>query len=465
MDRARSRETSAALTRRRSGGGGSRARRRAAARSTCSRGLRRGDDRVVAAGRAPRAARRRRLDRRRVGGRPLRQRRVSGVVHAYEACHAPNRTPGSDTSPVKNRLGAPTTEEMEDRRPSRDAAAFRRARSSSGSTSSRWPSWPRAPGRCSPTATRRTPTPHLPWWAVALGFAFAEICVVHVRFRRSAHSFSLADLPFVFGLVFASGDEFVHRRARRHRHRLGPDPPAGARQAPLQPRPARARRQARRRRCCSLVAGGADALQPATWVGLYAATLSSGALTILLLGGAIAIAEGNVAPADARPDVRHRRAGHADQRVDRDRRRARRRHRPARRPGAARPGAHRLRRLPRLHLRAPAPRAAGVPLRREPHAQPLAGGRRGARGAARPLAGGLQRRRRRGPALHRRGRAAAHHPRPGRPPRDDGGRPTARSPRSSPAWSTPRTRSSGSPRPSAPRTCAPTCSRAASATR
>ena len=45
-----------------------------------------------------------------------------------------------------------------------------------------------------------------------------------------------------------------------------------------------------------LVAGDADALQPATWVGLYAATLASGALTILLLGGAIAIAEGNVKP-------------------------------------------------------------------------------------------------------------------------------------------------------------------------
>src|SRR4029453_18333497 len=52
-------------------------------------------------------------------------------------------------------------------------------------------------------------TPHLPWWAVAAGFAGAEICVVHVRFRRSAHSFSLADVPFVFGLVFATGDEFV----------------------------------------------------------------------------------------------------------------------------------------------------------------------------------------------------------------------------------------------------------------
>ena len=52
-------------------------------------------------------------------------------------------------------------------------------------------------------------TPELPWWAVAAGFAGAEICVVHVRFRRSAHSFSLADVPFVFGLVFAAGDAFV----------------------------------------------------------------------------------------------------------------------------------------------------------------------------------------------------------------------------------------------------------------
>jgi len=51
--------------------------------------------------------------------------------------------------------------------------------------------------------------PHLPWWAVALGFAAAELCVVHVHFRRSAHSFSLADVPFVFGLVFATGDDFV----------------------------------------------------------------------------------------------------------------------------------------------------------------------------------------------------------------------------------------------------------------
>ena len=51
--------------------------------------------------------------------------------------------------------------------------------------------------------------PHLPWWAIAVGWAVAETCVVHLHFRRSAHSFSLADLPFVFGLVFASGDGFL----------------------------------------------------------------------------------------------------------------------------------------------------------------------------------------------------------------------------------------------------------------
>jgi len=135
--------------------------------------------------------------------------------------------------------------------------------------------------------------PHLPWWAVALGFAFAEVCVVHVRFRRSAHSFSLADLPFVFGLLFATGDAFVLGAL------LGTGIVWGL-----------VRRLEPVKLCFNLaqlalaasvaagilklVAGQADALQPATWIGLYAATLASGALTITLLGGAIAIAEGNL---------------------------------------------------------------------------------------------------------------------------------------------------------------------------
>ena len=135
--------------------------------------------------------------------------------------------------------------------------------------------------------------PHLPWWAVALGFAFAEICVVHVRFRRSAHSFSLADVPFVFGLVFATGDDFVLgaligtgivwglvRRLQFVKlcFNLAQLAMAASLAAGI----------------LHLLAGDADALQPETWVGLYVATLASGALTIVLLGGAIAIAEGNL---------------------------------------------------------------------------------------------------------------------------------------------------------------------------
>ena len=135
--------------------------------------------------------------------------------------------------------------------------------------------------------------PHLPWWAVALGFLCAELCVVHVRFRRSAHSFSLADLPFVFGLVFATGDAFV----------LGALVGTGVvwgliRRLELVKLIFNLAQLALAATLASgmlqLVAGNADALQPETWVGLYAATLSSGALTILLLGGAIAIAEGNM---------------------------------------------------------------------------------------------------------------------------------------------------------------------------
>ena len=109
-----------------------------------------------------------------------------------------------------------------------DACRCRRARSSCGSTSSRWPCVAAGAWALVTHGTRPHAEPHLPWWAVALGFACAEICVVHVRFRRSAHSFSLADLPFVFGLVFATGDDVRARRARRHRHRLGPGPPAAS---------------------------------------------------------------------------------------------------------------------------------------------------------------------------------------------------------------------------------------------
>ncbi len=37
-----------------------------------------------------------------------------------------------------------------------------------------------------------------------MAFAAAEMWVVHFHFRRSSHSFSLGELPLVFGLLFLS---------------------------------------------------------------------------------------------------------------------------------------------------------------------------------------------------------------------------------------------------------------------
>ena len=135
--------------------------------------------------------------------------------------------------------------------------------------------------------------PQLPWWAVALGFACAEICVVHVRFRRSAHSFSLADLPFVFGLVFASGDAFV----------LGALVGTGivwglVRRLPVVKVVFNLAQIALTATSAAIIlhviAGDAAMDHPQTWVGLYTASLSSGALTILLLSAAIQISEGTL---------------------------------------------------------------------------------------------------------------------------------------------------------------------------
>ena len=51
--------------------------------------------------------------------------------------------------------------------------------------------------------------PHIAWWWLALGFLIGERCVVHLEFSRNAHSFSLGDVPLVFGLVLATGGDLV----------------------------------------------------------------------------------------------------------------------------------------------------------------------------------------------------------------------------------------------------------------
>ncbi|MFL5862693.1 MAG: putative bifunctional diguanylate cyclase/phosphodiesterase [Solirubrobacteraceae bacterium] len=53
------------------------------------------------------------------------------------------------------------------------------------------------------------PSMRVSFWILLLAFAAAERFVVHVHFRRSAHSMSLAEIPLVFALVFAGGHDVI----------------------------------------------------------------------------------------------------------------------------------------------------------------------------------------------------------------------------------------------------------------
>lgn len=49
----------------------------------------------------------------------------------------------------------------------------------------------------------------LRWWALAPAFGAAEAAVVHIQFRKDAHSFSMSEIPLVVGLFFASPVDLV----------------------------------------------------------------------------------------------------------------------------------------------------------------------------------------------------------------------------------------------------------------
>ncbi len=140
--------------------------------------------------------------------------------------------------------------------------------------------------------------PHLPWWAIAMGFVVAEACVVHLEFRRSAHSFSLADIPFVLGLVFAGGDAFV----------AGALVGTGVVYAFRGLAPVKLAfnlAQLALVACVAVVivqalAVPGELLEPRTWVALYLATVVTGALTIACIAGAITITEGGMSMATLR---------------------------------------------------------------------------------------------------------------------------------------------------------------------
>ena len=134
---------------------------------------------------------------------------------------------------------------------------------------------------------------HIPWWGLALGFLAAERCVVHLHFRRSAHSFSLGDLPLVFGLLFASPIDLVLAGL------VGPivvlliDRRLPAIKVVFNIA------QFTLTTCLAVIvfhelAATVDGFGPAAWVFALIACQASALVTVMLIGAAISISEGKL---------------------------------------------------------------------------------------------------------------------------------------------------------------------------
>ena len=129
--------------------------------------------------------------------------------------------------------------------------------------------------------------PHLPWWLLAAVIAVTERWPVHVEFKRSAHSFSLTDVPVSLALIFASGPQAVVGML------IGSAVALWFRRLPAI-KFAFNLSQFVFITCVGLLvvhAAAGDAFGPRAWLGVYAATQLGGVLTIALLSAVIWLAE------------------------------------------------------------------------------------------------------------------------------------------------------------------------------
>jgi hypothetical protein len=63
-----------------------------------------------------------------------------------------------------------------------------------------------------PSAAPVTPPFNIPWWLLGAAFFIAEANVIHLHIGRSAHSFSMSEIPLVAGLVLVAPHEFIVAR-------------------------------------------------------------------------------------------------------------------------------------------------------------------------------------------------------------------------------------------------------------
>ncbi|MDQ3871569.1 MAG: EAL domain-containing protein [Chloroflexota bacterium] len=135
------------------------------------------------------------------------------------------------------------------------------------------------------------------WWAVAMGFGLVEIFVVHLHFRRDAHSFSLSEMPLTIGLFFITPVELIAAQVvgaavALWLHRKQPLMKLTLNLANLAFSAAVAVVLFR------VILGGRDPLALAGWLGTYAAAVAADVLSLVFIVAAITLSLGRP------PDIR-----------------------------------------------------------------------------------------------------------------------------------------------------------------
>jgi diguanylate cyclase (GGDEF)-like protein len=140
-------------------------------------------------------------------------------------------------------------------------------------------------------------------WILLAAFAAAERCVVHVHFRRSAHSMSLGEIPLVFGLVFASGHDVILAGAIGRLLVLA----LHRRLPPI--RLAFNFGQFLLGNCIAVivfhaVAGSATQIDPTVWVAAALATGATSLAAVLLISAAVSLSDGRLSPTQIAASLR-----------------------------------------------------------------------------------------------------------------------------------------------------------------
>ncbi len=137
------------------------------------------------------------------------------------------------------------------------------------------------------------PNLQLRWFHIGIAFFFSELTVVHLRFRRDAHSFSMSEIPLVIGFFLVAPVELIIGQLVANAVVLG-----FSRRQPLIKFAFNLAQFALQTTLAlaafRTIVAVADPLGPAGWVGALAATITALTIADILINMAIRMTGGNL---------------------------------------------------------------------------------------------------------------------------------------------------------------------------